>query len=98
MYNEYLSGNKKIIIPTSEKKTFHVYHQYVVKLKVDKKNSWKDFLRKVYNKYTLSNSLHKQKAYKINKSLPATEKISKQILVCQCIELNGIKLNIFVQI
>ena len=34
MYNEYLSGNKKKIIPTPERKAFHVYHQYVLKLKV----------------------------------------------------------------
>ena len=44
MYNEYLSGNKKIIIPTSERKAFHVYHQYVVKLKVDRK----EFMKRLF--------------------------------------------------
>ena len=91
IYNEYLSGNKKIIIPTSERKAFHVYHQYVVKLKVDRK----EFMKRLFEKGITTSihypiPLHKQQAYKINKSLPATEKISKQIVSLPMYpELNG---------
>ena len=52
--NEYLSGNKKIIIPTSERKAFHVYHQYVLKLKVDRKGfktSHHDYVEFKYGSY-----------------------------------------------
>ena len=81
MYNEYLSGNKKKIIPTPERKAFHVYHQYVLNLKVDRK----EFMKRLFEKGITTSihypiPLHKQKAYKINKSLPASEKISKLIV------------------
>ena len=91
MYNEYLSGNKKIIIPTSERKAFHVYHQYVVKLKVDRKEFMKRLFEKgIYTSIHYPIPLHKQQAYKINKNLPVTEKISKQIVSLPMYpELNG---------
>ena len=59
------------------------------------KNKEKDFKKRLFKKGITTSihypiPLHKQKAYKINKSLPATEKISKQIVSLPMYpELNG---------
>lgn len=85
-YDEAFGLQEKLSIPTREKQSTHVFHQYTLKLNGVNRQALKDFLasKDIPSMIYYPVPLHFQKAYKTDEyfegSMPVTEALSKVVI------------------
>jgi dTDP-4-amino-4,6-dideoxygalactose transaminase len=74
--------NDRIQLPQPQSETFHVYHQFVLRVPREKRGDFIAYMTKnnVETRIIYETPIHMSGIYKTEDALPATEKIIKEIV------------------